>query len=176
MSESCRLPLPAAKAREFRVEAFFDGARNVFGCGVGVFVTNEAAHPGCVLLGKRKGATGAGTWALPGGHLEFGETLEACGARELLEETGIAETTGASVVCWDNAVDVDAGYHYVIGFVQLDTAQEPATMEPDKCEGWFWVRWSGEVLNDAEELAFPPTGELCLGLRNVRERGFSPFT
>ena len=53
--------------------------------GVGVFVLRD----GLVLLGLRRGAHGAGTWALPGGHLEFGEAVEHCAAREVHEETGL---------------------------------------------------------------------------------------
>lgn len=31
----------------------------------------------------------SGTWALPGGHLNFGESFETCAMREVLEETGL---------------------------------------------------------------------------------------
>ncbi|MFK7823974.1 MAG: NUDIX domain-containing protein [Oligoflexales bacterium] len=42
-----------------------------------------------VLLIKRKKAPFQGKWALPGGFLESGESLEDCGRRELIEETGV---------------------------------------------------------------------------------------
>ncbi|KAK0545689.1 hypothetical protein OC844_007323 [Tilletia horrida] len=54
--------------------------------GLAVFVLNTHGH---VLIGKRKGAHGAGTLALPGGHLELHESFEDCAVREVLEETGI---------------------------------------------------------------------------------------
>ena len=57
--------------------------------GVGVLVVRD----GHLLLGQRRGSHGAGTWALPGGHLERGEDAVACGRRELLEETGLTADT-----------------------------------------------------------------------------------
>ena len=45
--------------------------------GVGVIIRKNDQ----VLLGERKGAHGEGTWAFPGGHLEFGETLVECSLR-----------------------------------------------------------------------------------------------
>lgn len=42
-----------------------------------------------VLLIKRRYPPHAGAWALPGGHVDTGETAEDAARRELLEETGI---------------------------------------------------------------------------------------
>jgi len=45
--------------------------------GVGTMIWRD----GRILLGQRRAAHGAETWGWCGGHLEFGETLEACAAR-----------------------------------------------------------------------------------------------
>jgi len=54
--------------------------------GIGALLVCPA---GRVLVGVRRGVAGAGTLALPGGHLELGESLAAAAARETEEETGI---------------------------------------------------------------------------------------
>lgn len=50
----------------------------------GVLVENGAILLEHVVLHERS------NWSLPGGSLEWGETLEECLERELLEETGVA--------------------------------------------------------------------------------------
>lgn len=44
---------------------------------------------GRVLLIERGWDPHAGQWALPGGHVDFGETSRAAAARELAEEAGV---------------------------------------------------------------------------------------
>lgn len=135
--------------------------------GVGVFI-RSAAKPGCVLLGMRKGATGAGTWALPGGHLECGETWAECASREVLEETGL-EVDNLQTGTVINAIDAETNYHYVVIFMVADVpaGAVPANLEPEKCEGWEWQSWSDECFFDEAKL-FPPLAE-------VRSLGFNPF-
>lgn len=46
-------------------------------------------HGDRVLLVQRSNPPNAGQWAIPGGKLRFGETLQAAAEREIREETGI---------------------------------------------------------------------------------------
>ena len=122
--------------------------------GVGVIVWRN----GRVLLGQRKGTHGAGTWALPGGHLEFGETVEHCAQREVLEETGL-EITVVARGPYTNDVFADAGKHYVTVFVIAHAPHgEPRLCEPAKCAEWRWCRWS-----DMPEPVFAPLAQLRAG-------------
>jgi 8-oxo-dGTP diphosphatase len=107
--------------------------------GVGVIVLRA----GLVLLGERIGAHGAGTWAVPGGHLEFGESVEQCARREVLEEAGLdVEPIGRGPYTSD--VFADEQRHYVTLFVLARSARgEPQRREPHKCARWQWCRWSG---------------------------------
>lgn len=52
----------------------------------------SGAIPNVVLV-KRKNEPFKDCWALPGGFLEEGETVEACAKRELMEETGLSART-----------------------------------------------------------------------------------
>ena len=105
--------------------------------GVGVCVVKE----GRVLLGKRKGAHGAGEWSFAGGHLEFGETVEECAARELAEETGL-KAVSLELGPWTNDI-IDGTKHYITLFVFVTQFEgQLQLLEPHKCEGWEWFSWS----------------------------------
>lgn len=126
--------------------------------GVGVIVVRE----GRLLLGLRRSAHGEGTWAVPGGHLEHGESIEACALRELAEETGLVATR-VTLGPYTNDVFVETRKHYVTLFAIVhDALGEPRVLEPDKCAEWGFFAWS----------AMP--SPLFAPLARLRETGFVP--
>ncbi|XP_051122406.1 nudix hydrolase 1-like [Andrographis paniculata] len=117
-----------------------------------------------VLLGRRRSPVGRDTFALPGGHLEFGESFEECASREVKEETGL-DITEIEQLSVTNTV-VNAGLHIVAVLMRAsvaDSAQVPQNPEPDKCEGWDWYDWMN--------LPRPLFGPLETLVRD----GFNPF-
>jgi len=128
--------------------------------GVGVIV----CRAGRVLLGLRRGSHGAGTWALPGGNLEFGESALTCAQRELLEETALH---AAAIQQAQYTVDHFPAEqkHYVTLFVEaLDVTGEVQNCEPGKCDGWQWFPWDAlptplfPPLLSLHALGFVPSG------------------
>ena len=101
--------------------------------GVGVLVFKE----GKILLGKRKNAHGAGDFAGPGGHLEFGESIEECAIRETAEEAGV-EIQNLKIISFGNLLLWKDKHYIDIGVLADWKEGEPQLLEPDKCEGWDW--------------------------------------
>lgn len=117
--------------------------------GVGVFVVN---NEGSFILGKRKGSHGhgtsinkgrkyrctydelTGTWALPGGHLEAGESFEDCAAREVLEETNLVIKNARFVTTTNDIMEAERK-HYVTVWVVCEMADVEA--KPDVSNGNF---------------------------------------
>ena len=134
--------------------------------GVGVFVTSPS-KPRHVLLGERLGSHGANTFALPGGHLEFGESWHDCAAREVLEETGLVLRTPRCATVL-NVVERATDYHYVVIFMAAEASTPTRSRQPRARE----VRGLGLVPRD-EKLPTPLFGPpRCAraGLRPVQMR------
>ncbi len=72
---------------------------------------------GRVLIVKRGKQPNEDLWSLPGGHVEFGETLLHAATRELMEETGIGADLYHLVDCIDIMRQDASGVierHYVV--------------------------------------------------------------
>jgi len=72
-----------------------------------------------VLMGKRKGSHGAGTYSFPGGHIEFGEEFEQAVLKELREETSLS-AENLTKVTWTNDIFVEEEKHYITLFYRGD--------------------------------------------------------
>ncbi len=102
--------------------------------GVGVVIVRD----GKILLGERIGSHGANTWATPGGHLELGESIEACAKRETLEETSLL-IDSIEKIGFTNDIFDSEGKHYVTLFVKAKCPEgDPVVAEPEKCKQWGW--------------------------------------
>lgn len=112
--------------------------------GIGAVVI----HEGRVLLVRRGVAPSRGLWAVPGGALELGETLQRGAEREILEETGVAIRAREPVYAFDfferdgdgrirfHFVIVDVAADYIGGDVKgADDALEARWLAPEDLEG-----------------------------------------
>lgn len=70
-----------------------------------------------VLLVLRGRPPASGEWAIPGGSVKLGESLQAAAEREVLEETGIVIAASTPVYTFDVVEYDDEGqvrFHYLI--------------------------------------------------------------
>lgn len=106
--------------------------------GVAVFIWKD----GTFLMGKRRGSHGHNTWSIPGGHLEFNETINECAAREVMEETGLKIANVRFVAMTEDMFEND-NKHYITIWVACDWVEgEPTITEPDKYLDQQWRTFS----------------------------------
>lgn len=100
-------------------------------------------HQTKVLLVLRNNAPAKDMWAIPGGSVNLGETLQAAAEREILEETGLRIKAGEVIYTFDAIYRDAAGrvqYHYVIldlAAQALDPGQPLTPGDDARAAGWF---------------------------------------
>src|SRR5512138_371420 len=88
--------------------------------GTAIIITRDDK----VLLMKRKGPHGHGTWSTPGGHLDFGETPEQGAAREAKEEMGL-DVVDIRFRAVTNDMFQETGKHYITIWMEGISTNEP---------------------------------------------------
>ncbi len=116
-----------------------------------------------VLFGKRKGRHGGGTWAPPGGKLEFNEKFEDAVMREVLEETGLKVKVIRFAGVTNNIFKKEGKHSITLFFVCRINSGKLHNMEPDKCEEFGWFEWN----------ALPRP--LFVPMQRLLEQKFNPF-
>ena len=103
------------------------------GVNVSVIILNER---GQVLLGQRRSGLFAGSWGLPGGKVDLGETLQQAAVRETLEETGL--TVEGIALSSVSDILTDSAHFVNISFSARGFQGQVEEREPEQIGGWQW--------------------------------------
>lgn len=111
-----------------------------------VAVGAVALHEGNLLLVRRGHGPAAGLWAVPGGRVEYGESLHEAVVREVAEETGLPVAVDGFLGWVERIADEPDGPHFVILDFAVSVLDADAPLEAG---------------DDATEVAWVPIDDLA---------------
>ncbi|GAA1233901.1 NUDIX hydrolase [Kitasatospora nipponensis] len=123
---------------------------------------------GRVLLIERDWPPFEGAWALPGGHVDPGETSRAAAGRELEEETGVRVDTAdlLQLGTWDTPGRDPRGRYVTVAYLAV-VPDDTAIVAGDDARTARW--WPCDDL--PAQLAFDHAAILATALRGERATG-----
>ena len=116
--------------------------RDYIGVGVGGIILNDADE----ILFIRRGVAAKnerGAWTVPGGQVDFGETLEAAMRREVLEEVNLSVTDARQLANVDHLIPSEHQHWVTTSFVvHVSDPTAARILEPTKMDrlGWFSLK------------------------------------
>ncbi len=137
------------------------------GAAVVVVILTVRQHDLCVLLINRAAEPYAGCWALPGGVLLPGETLDQAAARKLVGETGVGDLFLEQLYTFDAEPETFGPRAVVAYFALVDESRVSLSTRLNWQPAWYAV---GEL----PELAFANNAIVDYALRRLQAKlGYS---
>lgn len=112
---------------------------NYIGVSVGAMIFNSKRE---LFLTKRgpRATNERGYWEIPGGGVEFGETLQRAVKREITEEYGVNIILLHQLPAQNHLIPAEKQHWVPTTFIaKIKSGQTPKILEPHKCAaiGWY---------------------------------------
>lgn len=105
---------------------------------IGIYITRDDE----ILLFLRNSVHAGGTWAPPGGHIEYGESFLEAARRETKEESGV-DVRDIEIIGITSDVYLNEGRHYITAHTKPTLYEgTPKIMEPEKFDDMKWFNLS----------------------------------